>query len=206
VSDPFDDDLAAVLRNRVGSLDSSELTTSAAHDAVLARARGIRRRRAAVTGAAAMAAVVLGGFFLLRGGDEQTLVPADPPSTPSTRVPSSEAPTTQAPDTQAATTLPQTTQPSTSVATTVPGTTVVTTSAPTSPPSPTTETYRSAGGSITVSWDGSSLRLLSVDPAAEHESEIEDETAVRIRVRFRGPNDSRIEVRVENGAPTVDIV
>jgi hypothetical protein len=202
VSDPYDDALGAALRSRVGSLDASELTTAAAHDAVLTRARGIRRRRAAITGAAAMAAVVLGGFILLRGGDEQTLVPAtDPPTTLEQLSPTT--PSTQAPSTEVATTLP----PST-VVTTAPGTTVVTTSsAPTTPvqPSPTTETYRSAGGSVTVSWDGSSLRLVSVDPAAGHEAEVEDDTAARIRVRFRGPDDSRIEVEVENGVPTVDI-
>ena len=48
-------------------------------------------------------------------------------------------------------------------------------------------------------------RSLSTQPAAGHTAEIEDDTPTRIRVRFRGPADSRIEVRVEGGVPVVDI-
>ena len=72
-------------------------------------------------------------------------------------------------------------------------------------PAPTTETQTSAGGSITYSWNGSSLDLLSTQPASGHTVEIEDDTSTRIRVRFRGPSESRIEVRVEGGVPVVDI-
>jgi hypothetical protein len=50
-----------------------------------------------------------------------------------------------------------------------------------------------------VRWDGSSLTLLSVDPAPGYASEIEDNAALRIRVRFRGATDSRVEVRIDNG-------
>ena len=73
------------------------------------------------------------------------------------------------------------------------------------PPTPNTETYESSGGSITVVWDGSALDLTAVNPAAGHEAEVEDDSASRVRVRFRGPAESRIEVRVENGGPVVDI-
>ncbi len=69
-------------------------------------------------------------------------------------------------------------------------------------PAPFTKTYDSSGGSITVSWNGSSLSLDSVNPAAGYTAEIEDNAATRIRVRFRGPGDSRIEVRFENGQVT----
>lgn len=216
--EPFDDELANALRRRAGSIDSSELTTDAAHDAVLARARGIRRRRAVTAGGAAMAAVVLGGFVLLSGGNgEESLVPASQPATVATPSAPSAAPTTTPVTTPAPTqtttavTTPATTQITTAATTpttthTTSHTTSQTTNPATAPPSaPTTETHGSSGGSITVTWDGTALRLVSVDPAAGHESEIEDETAARIRVRFRGPNESRIEVRVENGTPTVRI-
>jgi hypothetical protein len=69
-------------------------------------------------------------------------------------------------------------------------------------PAPFTKTYDSSGGSITVSWNGSSLSLDSVNPGAGYTGEIEDNAAARIRVRFRGPGDSRIEVRFENGQVT----
>ena len=47
---------------------------------------------------------------------------------------------------------------------------------------------------------GSGLTLVSVDPAAGYDQEIEDQRADRVRVRFRTATDSwRIEVRLENG-------
>lgn len=66
-------------------------------------------------------------------------------------------------------------------------------------PSPFTRTYQSGGGSITVSFDGTRLSLDSVAAADGHEAEIEDDSADRVRVRFTGPNESRIEVRVDDG-------
>ena len=50
-----------------------------------------------------------------------------------------------------------------------------------------------------MSFDGTRLSLDSVAAADGHEAEIEDDSADRVRVRFSGPNESRIEVRVENG-------
>jgi len=65
---------------------------------------------------------------------------------------------------------------------------------------PFTQQYSSAGGSITVSWDGSALSLLGVAANAGFEPEIEDQSSSRIRVRFRGDDDdARIEVRARDG-------
>ncbi len=73
-------------------------------------------------------------------------------------------------------------------------------------PAPFTRTYESAGGSIRVSWNGTALSLLSAAPAPDFVAEVEEQSADRIRVRFRGePDDSRIEVRVDNGELRVDI-
>jgi hypothetical protein len=69
-------------------------------------------------------------------------------------------------------------------------------------PAAFTKTYNSSGGSITVSWNGSALSLDAVNPAAGHDAEIEDNAATRVRVRFRGPAESRIEIRFENGQVT----
>ena len=66
-------------------------------------------------------------------------------------------------------------------------------------PAPFTRTYSSAGGSITVSWNGSALSLDAVTPAEGYSAEIEDQRADRVRVRFEGAGDSRIEIRVEDG-------
>jgi len=41
-----------------------------------------------------------------------------------------------------------------------------------------------------------------VEPAADHTAEIEDNSATRVRVRFRGPAESRIEIRYEGGQVT----
>ena len=53
-----------------------------------------------------------------------------------------------------------------------------------------------------MTWNGSALTLDAVNPTDGHTAEIEDETATRIRVRFHGPAESRIEVRIENGQVT----
>ena len=201
--EPFDDELAAALRRRSASIDPSGLSTATAHDAVLVRARGIRRRRAGIAGGLTMVALVAGGFLLLDGGADDSLAPASDPSTTlpdeTLPVPSSTlAPTTVA-QTVAPTgapTLPTTVAPPPAATTTAPAVT---------DPAPTTETQTSAGGSITYSWNGSSLDLLSIQPAAGYTAETEDDTPTRIRVRFRGAGDSRIEVRVEGGVPVVDI-
>jgi hypothetical protein len=116
-----------------------------------------------------------------------------PPPTAST------APTTTAPPHESSTTTTvgaSGSSPSSSSSTSIPVSSVA----------PFTESYDSAGGSITVAWDGSSFSLLAVTPASGFEAEIEDQRATRIRVRFRSDDDdSRIEVRVENGQLAVDI-
>ncbi len=118
-------------------------------------------------------------------------------------------PTTVAPDRTPGTTVPR--SPATTAASSTSPTTQASTSAPaTNPPTttlaPFTETYSSAGGSITVRWNGTSLALVSVAPAADFEAEVEDASATRVRVRFRSDgDDARIEVRVDNGMLRVDI-
>ena len=52
---PFDDDLAVALQRRAPQIDAAGIGTASAHDAVLARARGIRRRRGGIAGAATLA-------------------------------------------------------------------------------------------------------------------------------------------------------
>ena len=53
-----------------------------------------------------------------------------------------------------------------------------------------------------MTWDGTALSLGAVDPGADETVEVEDNTATRIRIRFHGPAESRIEIRYENGQIT----
>lgn len=120
-------------------------------------------------------------------------IPSTAPAPASTTQPMA-APTTSPPTTSP----PTTTAPSVAPTTTVASTATTAASDPTDPPF--TQRYDSAGGSITVDWNGAALTLLSTDPAAGYVAEIEDRSAGRIRVRFRSDgNDSRIEVRVRDG-------
>jgi cytoskeletal protein RodZ len=128
-----------------------------------------------------------------------------PPSTSSTGAPITAATPSSAPLGVPASTSPQpitdpaaVTPPSTTSPTTAP-TAPTTSSAPVVADPPFTRRYDSPGGSITVDWSGSALSLVSVDANAGYTSEIEDQSVSRIRVRFRGDADVRIEVRVRDG-------
>lgn len=66
-------------------------------------------------------------------------------------------------------------------------------------PAPFTETYTSAGGSITVTWSGTAFTLDSVNAATGFEAEIHDQRSDRVRVDFESNDgDSRIEVRISD--------
>jgi hypothetical protein len=58
-------------------------------------------------------------------------------------------------------------------------------------------------GSITVSWNGSSLALGAVSPVSGATAEIEIQEALRVRVRFYGDGESRIEIRI-NGSDVIE--
>ena len=222
----FDDDLAIALQRRVPQIETAGIGTASAHDAVLARAHGIRRRRAGIAGGATLAAVIAGGFLLLNGDADDTLAPATVPSTaiaPDTVAPTStsqvETSTVPRPSTtvdSVATVITVPVPPVTATASTdaetetVPPMTAQATASSSSTsstvatqaPASSTETHDSSGGSITVTWNGSALTLDAVNPTEGHTAEIEDNTPTRIRVRFHGPAESRIEVRIENGQVT----
>ena len=150
------------------------------------------------TTAAPTSTTVASGSTILGGGAVTTTDAgaAAPTTDAGGTPPPAVAPTVSTTVTTATTQVaPTTTAAPTTVATTSPTTT---TASPTGTP-PFTKTYPSSGGSITVDWNGASLSLLSVEPAAGYAAEIEDQTSSRIRVRFRGDDDARIEVRVNDG-------
>lgn len=129
------------------------------------------------------------------------------PAAPLTTVPSAPTSTPAPQPNPATTTQPASTPPANPSTTTVPSVAPNTTVAPTTTtaaPDPTdppfTQQYNSTGGSITVNWNGTALTLISTAPGSGYETEIEVESADRIRVRFRSDNaDSRIEVRAQDG-------
>ncbi len=88
---------------------------------------------------------------------------------------------------------------------TAPDTTVDDTTPARTSPAPFSETYASAGGSISVSWSGTAFSLDSISPAGGFVAEIEDNAWDRIRVDFEGDDDFRIEVRLNDGAIRVRI-
>ncbi len=124
----------------------------------------------------------------------ETTAPSTPSTTPAPQ--RNPTPTTQ-PASAPATSPSTTTAPSVAPTTTLAPTT---TAAPDPSDPPFTQQYDSTGGSITVNWNGTALILVSTNPATGYVTEIEDQSAERIRVRFRSDsNDSRIEVRVRDG-------
>lgn len=73
-------------------------------------------------------------------------------------------------------------------------------------PDPFTETYDSAGGSITVSWDGAKFTIDAIDAADGFTAEIKDQRSDRVRVEFKGHGeDSRIEVRISDDDNSVRV-
>lgn len=137
----------------------------------------------------------------------QPAVPATTASplttTPSTTIPAAATTAPPTPSTPTpATSAPPTTEPPPNAPSTAPTSSVpisTPTTASTQADAPFTRTYGSTGGSIRVDWSGSALSLQSVAPRPGFDAEIEDESATRIRVRFRGDDDSRIEVRARDG-------
>jgi hypothetical protein len=73
-----------------------------------------------------------------------------------------------------------------------------------------TQSYSSAGGAITVTWNGSAFSLDAVSPAPGFVAEIDDGGGDRVRVEFEAEGDGsghspRIEVRVNDGRLEVRI-
>lgn len=113
-----------------------------------------------------------------------------PATTGGTTPPGSSSPPSTAPASTSPTTSPATSEPE---------------SDPATPPF-SGRTYSSAGGSITVSWNGQALSLDGTSPAPGFTASIEDQGSDRIRVRFDGPQRWQIEVRADsNGVVTSSI-
>jgi hypothetical protein len=214
--DPVDDEL----RRRFDAQARPEGDPDAVLEQLRPRFRRARqRRRAAFTGAAALVAVVvLAASVALGGGGGGGRVRTPPATKPAGTVPT------------VVTTLPQPTVTTTGDAGATGGTAAPQATTPTGssapagngpsgngevpPPAPTaapavpqTPTYNSAGGSITVNFDGSStVSLASSSPAAGFTAAVHDNGPTRVEVRFSdGQTEWRIRVDVVNGALAPEI-
>jgi hypothetical protein len=208
--DPIDDEL----RRRFDAQARPDVDPDVVLDQLRPRFQRARaRRRAAITGAAAIVAVVVLAASLAlgssSGGDGSVRTP------PATK-PDRTAPTVVTP-------VPQPTVTTTGGAGSTDGTAATAPSAPTGgngtegtgssgnggaiPPAPTTAprvaqtpSYSSAGGSITVNFDGTSVSLVSNSPAAGFTAAVHDNGPTRVEVRFsNGQTEWRIRVDVVNG-------
>ncbi len=209
--DPVDDEL----RRRFDARSRPEGDPDAVLDQLGPRLRRARqRRRAAFTGAAALGAVlVLGAAVALGGGGGDGSVRTPPATGPDrtvptvvTTVPQPTVTTADGAGTTDGTSAPQPTPPTGSDGTTGNGSSGSGEATPPAPtaalPVPQTPTYSSAGGSITVNFDGgSTVSLASSSPAAGFTAEVHDNGPTRVEVRFsNGQTEWRIRVDVVNGA------
>jgi hypothetical protein len=211
--DPVDDEL----RRRFDAQARPEGDPDAVLDQLQPRFRRARqRRRAAFTGAAALVAVVvLGASVALAGGGGDGRVRTPPATKPAGTVPTVVTtlpqPTVTTTGDAGATAAPQATTPTGSSTPTGNGSSgngEVPPPAPTAAPAvPQTATYDSAGGSITVNFDGSStVSLASSSPAAGFTAAVHDNGPTRVEVRFSdGQTEWRIRVDVVNGALAPEI-
>jgi hypothetical protein len=69
-----------------------------------------------------------------------------------------------------------------------------------------TKTYGTPGGSLNLTWNGSSLTINSINPVPGYQADIKDDDPDRVRVDFdNGSADYRVEVRAENGTVSEEI-
>ena len=120
---------------------------------------------------------------------------------------SSTVPDNTIDDDSSSSTVPDNTIDDDSSSSTVPDNTIVDDSSTARQlPGPFTETYQSAGGSISVSWSGSAFSIDSISPAAGFVADIEDTSWDKVRVDFENDDDdARIEVRLHDGQIRVRI-
>jgi len=194
--DPIDDEL----RRRLGAVAPNPGDPDATLGALRPRYRRAKRRHQLVVGAgsAAVIAVLIGvgaAAFSAGGSDPQNVrVPAAGSTRPTGVTAPPPAPTT----------APQTTSApgtdGTDKAATGPSAPVTATS--TAPVAPTTNSYASNGGSVTVKVENGALSIVSTSTAPGYSEERHDDGPDRVEVRFTSATTEwRIRVDLVNGLP-----
>jgi hypothetical protein len=224
------------LRQQLGRMSGPYPDDNVAFASWQRRVGQVRRRRAMAwtTGAALSLVVGTVGVAALQSPGRQTIVPGK--SSESSAEVSHNVVTTEAEETTVETAAPVTTAHDTVAPETTPSSEVEaessvpenegteaaggsqgpsstkgkggspTSAAPTAPQG-ATQTFSSAGGSITVRMDGDQLTVTAVNPAAGFHADTGDHSGRRVDVTFKsGSHESEITVKVVNGAMQPNIV
>lgn len=202
--DPLDDAIA----HDLGSLAPDDIDADAVLGAMrptLHRARA--RRRLAIASGALGTVVVLVGIVGVLGGQSpgRIDVQGHPTTLPAPSSTSSTTRTSTTPTTRASTSTTTATTPTTDdhAGTSQPGSGSTTT--PTFAP-PSTKTYSSIGGRVTVTFANGALTLDSSMPAAGYQTDVHKQDPDDVEVRFSNANrESRIRIRVQSGAVQKEI-
>jgi hypothetical protein len=208
-SDPLDDELR---RRFAAATPRTPADPDAVLDGLRPQLRRARTRHRAALGGltAGVVAVVAVAGFALTGGISNPNVKV-PPATPApVPGPDRSMPTPPQPTTP---TTPEVTAPggddggsSTSGTSGTSGDDSPAT--PTTSPAPQTQTFTSAGGSITVTLANGALSLAGVSPAAGNTSHVNKNEAGRIEVEFFNSDEQRISrIRVDlDGGTMVPVI
>jgi uncharacterized membrane protein YgcG len=217
------------LRQQLDHLSGPYPDDNAAFAAWQRRVGQVRRRRAVAwtTGAAMSLIVGIVGFAALQRPERHTLVPgqssensvefsstvpttvARQPSTTEATTPVTTAPTTLAPDTAPSTAAPaESSLPEPAVAPAAGSGSTGTSTKPHDPPTsttpdvsePTTQTFTSDGGSITVRQSNGRLTVVETNPADGFRAKASNRSARRVEVTFKSwDHEFRITVRLSDG-------
>ena len=203
------DDLDRALAAGLGGLAPDADDVDGVLSAMRPRLRRARNRHRLVRASAAAGVFVVVGSaaFALAGPSNHHEVVSVAPLPSTTRSPATATSSTTRVST---TTVPSTPHPTT--VTTVPnprpsvpggGGTPSTGSVPSTPTTTIApsdlHTYRSRGGTLTVGFSSGRLTIVSYAAAAGYTAEVHRNDPDDVEVRFSGPDDRRIRIRVENG-------
>jgi cytoskeletal protein RodZ len=174
------------------------------------RARA-RRRLAVSSGVVGALVVVLGAGALLAGQNSHLDVRGHPTTLPASSSTSStlETTTTHLPTGSSTTTPTSPGTPTTPSTDDRGGTSLPGAGSTTTPPSaaPVTTTYTAIGGRVTITFARGALTLDSSTPTAGYQVEVHKQDPDDVEVRFsNGSRESRIRIRVQNGAVEKEIV
>ena len=197
--DPVDDEL----RRRLGAAGPRPGDPDVTLGALRPRHRRAKRRHQLVVaaGSACVVAVLIGvGAAVLSAGGSDPQNVRIPPANSST-------PTSPVPSTVGSTPQPTVAPGRSGADTAAPGATGPAAATSAAPVAPTTHTYASSGGTVTVKVDnGAALSIVSTQAASGYSEERHDTGPDRVEVRFTSnTTEWRIRVDLVNGQPVEQI-
>ena len=196
--DPVDDEL----RRRLGAAGPRPGDPDVTLGALRPRYRRAKRRHQLVVaaGSACVVAVLIGvGAAVLSAGGSDPQNVRIPPANSSTA-------TSPVPSTVGSTPQPTAAPGPSGADTAAPGATGPAAATSAAPVAPTTHTYASSGGTVTVKVDNGALSIVSTQAASGYSEERHDTGPDRVEVRFTSnTTEWRIRVDLVNGQPVEQI-